>query len=69
MTGFVTQARATVGLYANLLRNPQLVILDEHHRLDPATLEQLERAIDALLDSHPPSSSPTACTMQRADDI
>ncbi|MCA9919903.1 MAG: ABC transporter ATP-binding protein, partial [Anaerolineales bacterium] len=53
------------------LRNPQLVILDEaSSRLDPATEQLLERAIDTLLDGR------TAIiiahrlrTVQRADEI
>lgn len=57
------------------LKNPGLVILDEaSSRLDPATEQLIERAVDKLL--HPPSGKRTAiiiahrlATVQRADQI
>jgi ABC-type multidrug transport system fused ATPase/permease subunit len=49
------------------LRNPGLVILDEaSSRLDPATEQKLEHAIDKLLKDAPPSSSPTDLTRSTA---
>ena len=53
------------------LRNPQLVILDEaSSRLDPATEQLLERAIDTLLhDRTAIIIAHRLRTVQRADDI